>query len=191
MASLIAALRHAAKHRQDLKRNLVFCFQPGEEGKGGASKLFKAKPDLLEGIKECYAIHFYNGMYPGTIALGKGTITAHSSRLLIDIEGKSTHCMGPHVGIDANYIGCVLVGQLYSLISLKVPPLNGATLVVFKVSGGGEAIRVSNRFELAASIRVTSTLDFQKLEKTITDLTNSLCSAYGAKANIRFITGNQ
>lgn len=124
------------------------------------------------------------------IALGKGPVTAHSSRFFIEIEGKSTHCMAPQGGIDANFIGCQLVGQLYSLIGLKVPPLNGSTLVVYKIIGGGEATRVSNKFELAATMKVTTTLDFQKLEKTITDITNNLCSAYGAKANIRFITGN-
>ena len=187
----MAALKHAAKNRNYLRKNVVFCFQPGEEGKGGANKLFKLKPDLLESIQECYAIHFYNGMYPGTVALGKGPVTAHSSRFFIEIEGKSTHCMAPQGGIDANFIGCQLVGQLYSLIGLKVPPLHGATLVVYKISGGGEAAKVSNKFELAATIKVTTTLDFQKLEKTITDLTHNLSSAYDAKANIRFITGNQ
>lgn len=129
-------------------------------------------------------------MYPGMIALGKGPVTALSSRFTIEIEGKSTHCMAPQGGIDANFIGCQLVGQLYSLIGLKVPPLNGATLVVYKIFGGGDAAKVSNKFELTATIRVTNTLDFQKLEKTITDLSNNLCWAYGAKANIRFITGN-
>ena len=99
--------------------------------------------------------------------------------------------MAPNAGIDANYIGCILVGQLYSLISLKVSPLHGATLVVYKISGGGDASKVSNRFELAATIKATTTLDFQKLQQTITDLTNGLCLAYGAKANIRFITGNR
>jgi len=31
--------------------------------------------------------------------------------------------MAPHVGIDANYIGCSLVTQLYSLLQMMVPTL--------------------------------------------------------------------
>ena len=47
MASLYTALLYTAKNKQNLKRNVIFCFQPGEEGVGGASKLFKERPDLV------------------------------------------------------------------------------------------------------------------------------------------------
>ncbi|XP_031472909.1 uncharacterized protein LOC116245569 [Nymphaea colorata] len=156
MASLLVALRYTAKHRDQLRRNVIFCFQPGEEGKAGASKLFKAKPDLLDHVDECYAIHFMNAAYPGTIALGKGAVTALTSSLAISIEGKSAHCMMPNVGVDANFIGCTLVTQLYSLIGMKVPPLEGATLVVKQVAGGGtvaKALTASTRKKLEASIK--------------------------------------
>lgn len=156
MATLIAALKHTAKHREHLRRNVIFCFQPGEEGKAGASKLFEAKPDLLEGVEECYAIHFTNAGYPGAIGLGKGPVTALSSRLTIKIEGTSSHCMIPNTGVDANFIGCSLVGQLYALIGMKVPPLEGATLVVYQVTGGTNNAKVSDHFELSASIRTTT-----------------------------------
>jgi metal-dependent amidase/aminoacylase/carboxypeptidase family protein len=146
MASLYTALKHAAKNRDQLKRNLIFCFQPGEEGKAGASKLFKAKPDLLEGVHNCYALHFMNAAYPGVIALAKGAVTAMTSSLTIIIEGKSSHCMCPNAGVDANFIGCTLVTQLYSLIGMKIPPLEGATLVVKQVVGGGNVAKVSDRF---------------------------------------------
>jgi len=50
MATLFTALLYTAKNKQYLKRNVVFCFQPGEEGVGGASKLFKQRPDLLKEV---------------------------------------------------------------------------------------------------------------------------------------------
>ncbi len=83
MASLITAIKITARNKNKLRRNLIFCFQPGEEGKGGASKIFKANPNLLEGVDECYAIHFSNGALPGTIILGKGPVTAITARLSI------------------------------------------------------------------------------------------------------------
>lgn len=50
MATMITAIHLAAKNKHKLKRNLVFCFQPGEEGKGGAKRLFEEKPDLLDEV---------------------------------------------------------------------------------------------------------------------------------------------
>ena len=54
--------------------------------------------------------------------------------------------MLPYAGVDANFIGCTLVTQLYSLISMKVPPLEGATLVVYHISGGSNGPKVSDSF---------------------------------------------
>jgi metal-dependent amidase/aminoacylase/carboxypeptidase family protein len=79
--------------------------------------------------------------------------------------------MSPQAGIDANFIGCTLVGQLYSLIGMKVPPLEGATLVIYSVTGGGASAKVSDQFELAGSLRVTSVASFERLQQTITQLT--------------------
>lgn len=136
----------AARNKNKLRRNLIFCFQPGQEGKGGASKLFSANPNILDGVDECYAIHFSNGALPGKIFLGKGPITSLSSKLTIKIEGYSAHPMMPYAGVDANFIGCTLVTQIYSLISMKVPPLEGATIVIYYVNGGANVTKVSDSF---------------------------------------------
>ena len=146
MATMITAIQLAARNKHKLKRNLVFCFQPGEEGKGGAKKLFEAKPDLLNEVDECYAIHFRNDALPGKIFLSKGPVTALSAKLHIKIAGKSAHLMLPYAGVDANFIGCTLVTQMYSLIGMKVPPLEGATLVVYHISGGSNGPKVSDSF---------------------------------------------
>lgn len=83
----------------------------------------KARPDLLNGVDNCFAIHFMNSAPPGEIYLSKGPVTAISVRVHIVIEGVSVHCMSPNFGIDANFIGCTLVTQLYSLIGLNIAPL--------------------------------------------------------------------
>jgi metal-dependent amidase/aminoacylase/carboxypeptidase family protein len=85
MASMITAIKIAARNKNKLRRNLVFCFQPGEEGKGGAKLLLAANPGLLNAIDECYALHFCNSGHPGTIYLGKGPVTAISAQLSITI----------------------------------------------------------------------------------------------------------
>jgi metal-dependent amidase/aminoacylase/carboxypeptidase family protein len=72
--------------------------------------------------------------------------------------------MSPNAGIDANFIGCTLVTQLYSLIGMKIPPLEGATLVIYHVKGGENAAKISNNFELNGSVRVTTMESFYKLE---------------------------
>ena len=133
MAILLMAAKIIVANREKLRKKITFCFQPGEEGKRGAYKLFTSYPSILDNIDHCYAIHADNSMKAGQIKLAKGPVSALSNRFSIKIKGKSAHCMLPHVGVDANYIGCTLVSQLYSISSMTVPTLEGSTLVVYKV----------------------------------------------------------
>ena len=67
-------------------------------------------------------MHFANHNYPGKVYLSKGAITACSTRIKIEIKGRASHCMTPNNGIDANYIGCLIVTQLYSLLGMNLAP---------------------------------------------------------------------
>lgn len=88
--------------------------------------------------------------------------------------------MIPHSGVDANYIGCTLVSQLYSLISLSVPALEGSTLVVSKVEGGASLTSVSDNFKIVASLRTFSMKSYELLKERITKMSEGLCDSLGA-----------
>lgn len=138
-------------------------------------------PHLLEGVDHCYAQHLSNYKKVGCLALSKGPISALTSIFTIDITGISAHSMSPHAGIDANFIGCHLVTQLYSLTHLKIPPLEGSTLNVTKIEGGSNTASISNNFKIIGSLRVCKMESFEVMKKQITKLANNICETYGAK----------
>ena len=133
MTMMLLAASIIVKERANLNKKVILCFQPGEEGRKGASKLFEACPSLLEAVKNCYALHFHNAIRPGWIKLDPGPVTSLSNRFCIEIEGKAAHCLAPQAGIDANYIGCSLVSSLYSLIGTTIDPMEGGSLVILKI----------------------------------------------------------
>lgn len=120
---MLLAIKIVSRNFSRLKRNLVFCFQPGEEGKGGANKLFNLKPDLLSGIKHSFALHLANHRTVGEVTIGVGNIMPISGRFKVTIKGKGSHVMCPQSAVDANLIGCSIVSQLYTLRTLKLSPL--------------------------------------------------------------------
>lgn len=77
---------------------------------------------MLESVKYAFAIHGGNHYESGFILASPGVVSANSDRFEILIKGKSCHVMVPNHGIDANYIGCNLVTQLYTLKQLKINP---------------------------------------------------------------------
>jgi metal-dependent amidase/aminoacylase/carboxypeptidase family protein len=54
---LLMAAKIIVANKEKLRKKVTFCFQPGEEGKRGAFKLFNAYPTLLDNIDHCFALH--------------------------------------------------------------------------------------------------------------------------------------
>lgn len=71
--------------------DLLFIFQPAEEGPGGAEPMLKSetmkkwKPDMI------LALHIAPEYPVGTIAVKEGLLFANTSELFIDLKGKGGH----------------------------------------------------------------------------------------------------
>jgi metal-dependent amidase/aminoacylase/carboxypeptidase family protein len=61
---------------------------------------------------------------------------AAANRFEIRIRGKGGHAAQPHTTVDPIPIACALVGQLQSLVSRSVDPLDSAVLTVGRIEGG-------------------------------------------------------
>ena len=90
------------------------------------------------------------------VQLIPGEVTALTCKFEAEIKGVASHSMIPHAAIDANFIGCSIVSQLYTLVSRNINPLEGATLAVCQLEGGKTASQISDVFKLNGNFRVTS-----------------------------------
>jgi metal-dependent amidase/aminoacylase/carboxypeptidase family protein len=80
---LLTALRLIALRKETLKRDIYFCFQPGEEGCGGASKLLEKYGGLPNGVAMCFAMHVGNHKLKGAFMIPEKEATANSSLVRI------------------------------------------------------------------------------------------------------------
>lgn len=48
--------------------------------------------------------------------------------------------MMPHLAIDANYIGCQVVNEIYSVKTRLADPSQGMTIAVTKIVGGHDSV---------------------------------------------------
>ncbi len=87
--------------REKSKRNLLFLFQPAEEGKGGAEAILWE--NLLDDyqIKAAIALHV-NGKLPlGTVSAKAGVFFANTQEFDVEFTGKSAHAAFPEQGKNA------------------------------------------------------------------------------------------
>jgi N-acetyldiaminopimelate deacetylase len=87
--------------KENIKKNILFLFQPAEESGGGAMKFFKTGIFKNYQIVNAFALHVTDDYPKGTIASTKGVLFASSLEVNIDFEGVSSHVAFPTEGKNA------------------------------------------------------------------------------------------
>ncbi|MGE5430298.1 MAG: amidohydrolase [Syntrophomonadaceae bacterium] len=96
---LYGFIKHVTESRP--KRNMIFLFQPGEEGGGGAKKIIDSGILSRFNISRAFALHVTDEYSLGTIASTAGVLFASAYELDIIIHGKSAHVAFPENGINS------------------------------------------------------------------------------------------
>ncbi|WP_050805667.1 N-acetyldiaminopimelate deacetylase [Bacillus altitudinis] len=171
---------------QPIKEDLLFIFQPAEEGPGGAEPMLtsdvlkKWTPDFIT------ALHIAPEYPVGTIATKPGLLFANTSELVIDLEGKGGHAAYPHLANDMVVAASALVGQLQSVISRNVDPLDSAVITVGTITGGTAQNIIAQHAKLDGTIRTLSPESMEKVRKRIEALAKGIEIGYECKATVRY-----
>lgn len=166
--------------------DLVFIFQPAEEGPGGAEPMLKSgvlagwQPDLI------VALHIAPEYPVGTVALKPGLLFANTSELFIDLKGKGGHAAYPHQTNDMVVAACTLVTQLQTIVARNVDPLDSAVITIGKITGGTVENIIAERARLEGTIRTLSDSTMDKIKARIKALVNGLEVGYQCEATIDF-----
>jgi hippurate hydrolase len=113
-----------------------FIFQPGEEGGAGARKMMEDGLLARFPMRAVFALHNWPMLPAGQMGVRVGPIMAATFRFEIRIRGQGGHAAQPHTTIDPIPVACALVGELQTLVSREVDPLDSAVLTVAKVESG-------------------------------------------------------
>jgi N-acetyldiaminopimelate deacetylase len=169
-----------------LDDNLLFIFQPAEEGPGGAlpmreSELFKQlKPDQIT------ALHIAPEYPVGTIAVKEGLLFANTSELFIDLVGKGGHAAYPHLSNDMVVAASHLVTQMQSIVSRNIDPLDSAVVTIGKITGGTKQNIIAEKARLEGTIRTLSPEAMVKVKKRIEALVEGISHGFDCETMIDY-----
>lgn len=132
---LLGAARYLAETRQ-FAGTVVFIFQPGEEGCGGARAM------LADGLferfpcDEIYALHNSPHDAPYRIGIKPGPAMAGADFFDLRIKGRGSHGAHPETSRDPIIVATALVQALQTVVSRNISPLKQAVLSVTQIHSG-------------------------------------------------------
>ena len=98
-SALLGAARILSTHKDELKGNVVFLFEPDEEGSGGAKRIIEA--GALKNVDAVFGAHVSPDLPSGTVGVKFGKFYAASDMFTVKVHGKSSHGAEPEKGIDS------------------------------------------------------------------------------------------
>ena len=187
VAGLVGAARLLCAQQQDLSGNVIFMFQPGEEGHDGASLMIDE--GVLDAAGErpvaAYGIHVRPGPL-GVFRTKPGTLMAGANELRITVKGSGGHSSQPQTAIDPVPALTEIATALQTMATRRFSAFDPIVLTVTQLSAG-EAINViPDTASLGASVR---TLSEESLDRVIVEskaLAEGIAAAHGCTADVDF-----
>ncbi len=188
---LMGVAEALASIRAELPGEILFVFQPAEEGppdgeEGGAEEMLAQ--GIFKGFKPqaVFGLHVFSTLNAGQLGWRSGPAMAASDRFNIVVQGRQTHGSRPWGGVDPIVASADLIGTAQTIVSRRQDISRLPVVLSFgAIKGGIRYNIIPDSVELVGTIR---TFDEGMRQGVFTDLRNvaeSVAKAHGATAVVK------
>ncbi|ONI82612.1 amidohydrolase [Saccharothrix sp. ALI-22-I] len=191
-AMLVGAAHLLAGRRDELTGDVIFMFQPGEEGWDGSAKM------IAEGVLDAagpkptaaYALHVFSAAVPhGMFTARPGTTMAASDGLEVTVVGSGGHGARPHRAKDPIPVACEIVTALQTLVTRQSDIFDPVVLTVGSFHAGSRRNVIPDTARFEATLRSFSARAKARIKDAAITLTRSIAQAHGLHAEVTYIDG--
>ena len=191
---LMGVAEFFAKNRSKVKGNIMFIFQPAEEGppegENGGAKMM-----LEEGIFEKYnpevifGLHVSNGPH-GYVGFAPGPAMAAASAWRVTINGVQSHGSRPWEGIDPIMALSQFINQVNTIVSRRVNIVgNPAVVSVGMIEAGTRNNIIPEEATMMGTIRTFDPELRKKIYQEISQIAKGVETATGTSIKVEFDVG--
>jgi amidohydrolase len=192
VAILLGVAEVLAKRRDALSGQILFIFQPAEEGapegeRGGAGLMLEeglfdiAKPEAVFGL------HVIASLPTGVIGYRSGPMMAGSDSFKLVVEGRQTHGSRPWGGVDPIIASAQILTGLQTIVSRQVDITRiPVVLSVGAIKGGIRYNIIPDSVEMVGTLRTFENQVRSDVIERMQQTATHIAAASGAKATLTF-----
>jgi amidohydrolase len=189
---LVGAARLLSSRQADLAGNVIFMFQPGEEGPGGGRIM--VEEGVLDAAGErpvaAYALHVASGLLPfGLCASRSGTMMAAADTLHVTVHGRGGHGSQPHRAADPIPAACEIVLALQTMVTRQFDVFDPVVITVGTFHAGTTDNVIGDDAHFIATVRSFSREARAAVQESAPRLAQGIAAAHGLTATAEFRDG--
>lgn len=192
-AALAGAARILGARSRGMRGVIKLCFQPAEEGYGGArfmigDGVLEASPSSPR-VDFVFGAHLWTYMPLGTVGARAGAMMAGSDKFTLQVIGKGGHAAAPQSTVDAIVTASHLVTALQTVVSRSVDPLEPAVLSCCIIKGGSGYNVICDKVELNGTVRAFSEATQQIVQTRMGEICKGVGATFGADVTLDYTRG--
>ena len=182
---LLGATKYLAETR-NFSGTVYSIFQCAEESLGGATRmiedgLFKRFP-----MKQIYGLHNWPSLPAGHFQWRDGPIMAAAANITIEITGRGAHGAWPHLSHDPIVCAAAMIGELQSIVSRSIDPLEAAVVTIAQINAGSTFNVIPSTARMMGTARWLSDEVGDLIERRMTEIVNGIAALHGCTASLSF-----
>ncbi|MEM7405748.1 MAG: M20 family metallopeptidase [Pseudomonadota bacterium] len=184
-AMLTGAVKLLARRRSELHGNVVFMFQPGEEGPGGAGPMIEeGLLDVAGKADAAFAIHIFPNLTAGHVMTRPGPMLASADTVTIRIIGKGGHGSMPYDALDPVPVACTLVNELQNFVTRRFSVFDPVVITVGRIVAGTVDNVIPEHAEMGITLRTFSAEAKTTAHAGIRRIAEHIAAAYEMRAEV-------
>lgn len=183
MTVALGVLSYFAEHQPT--DNMVFFFQPAEESENGGKLAYELgvfkgqwQPD------EFYGLHDNPDLPAGAIGCRMGTLFAGTTEVNIDLDGKGGHAAYPQDANDMVVAAAALIGQVQTIISRSIDPIEGGVITLGKLEAGTIRNVIAGHAHIEGTIRGLTQVMIKRIDQRLQDVGEGIARSFNAKVTV-------
>jgi len=191
-AMLMVAAKLLSKHKDKLRGNVKFVFQPNEEEAGALNMINEG---ILENprVDAAFGLHLWTPIDSGKIGLASGPVMAAMEEFELGITGKAGHTSAPHTAADPILASAAIIQSLQSIQTREIDPLLPIVIMAGRIQGGSGRNIIADKVNIGGTIRFLfkneeeeKQILLDKFERVV----KGICEAMGVQYELKYIPSN-